>query len=87
MSPRRQASRSRAIQGKAEIDLPFKSCVPAGCVAEAELTRDQLQGFRAQSTTTGQITLVDSTGKSAALQFSLRGLDQALDAFFKQQEK
>jgi invasion protein IalB len=73
--------------GKAEINLPFKSCVPAGCVAEAELTRDQLQGFRAQTNTAGQITLVDSTGKSAALQLSLRGLDQALDTFFKQQEK
>jgi len=45
--------------GKAGIDLPFKSCVPAGCVAEAELTRDQLQGFRAQTSTAGQITLVD----------------------------
>ena len=72
--------------GKSEINLPFKSCVPAACVAEAELTKDQLQGFRGQ-TKAGQITLIDASGKSAALQFSLHGLDQALDAFFKQQEK
>jgi len=75
-----------ADPGKSEISLPFKSCVPAACVAEAELSKDQLQGFRGASKA-GQITLVDAAGKSAALQFSLRGLDQALDAFFKQQEK
>ena len=75
-----------ADPGKSEVNLPFKSCVPAACVAEAELTKDQLQGFRG-ATKAGQITLVDAAGKSAALQFSLRGLDQALDAFFKQQEK
>ena len=75
-----------ADPGKSEVNLPFKSCVPAACVAEAELTKDQLQDFRGASKA-GQITLVDAAGKSAALQFSLRGLDQALDAFFKQQEK
>jgi invasion protein IalB len=73
--------------GKSEIDLPFKSCVPAGCVAEAELTKDQLQGFHAPTKTAGQITLVDASGKSATVQFSLRGVDQALDSFFKRQEK
>lgn len=72
--------------GKAGIALPFKSCVPAACVAEGELTKEQLQGFRAQKGA-GQLTFADSSGKQAALQLSLRGLDQALEAFFKRQEK
>ncbi|SFK70900.1 invasion associated locus B family protein [Methylocapsa palsarum] len=76
-----------ADSGKADISLPFKSCVPAGCLAEAELSKDQLQGFRGQAKAAGQMTLVDAAGKSATLTISLRGLDQALDAFFRQQEK
>jgi invasion protein IalB len=73
--------------GKGGIDLPFKSCLPAGCLAEAELSKDQLQGFRAPGKTAGQLTLVDAAGKSATLQFSLRGVDQALDAFLKRPDK
>jgi invasion protein IalB len=73
--------------GKGGIDLPFKSCIPAGCLAEAELSKDQLQGFRAPGKTAGQLILVDAAGKSATLQFSLRGVDQALDAFLKRPDK
>jgi invasion protein IalB len=73
--------------GKGGIDLPFKSCVPAGCLAEADLSKDQLQAFRTPGKTTGQLTLTDASGKSATLQFSLRGVDQALDAFLKRPEK
>lgn len=73
--------------GKSEINLPFKSCVPAGCVAEVELSKDQLQALRTPAKAAGQITLVDAAGKTATLQLSLRGLDQALDAYFKRQEK
>jgi invasion protein IalB len=76
-----------ADSGKADISLPFKSCVPAGCLAESELSKDQLQAFRSQAKAAGQMTLVDAAGKSTMLAISLRGLDQALDAFFKQQEK
>lgn len=81
------AVRIATDSGKADISLPFKSCVPAGCLAESELSKDQLQGFRAPAKAAGQMTLVDAAGKSATLAISLRGLDQALDAFFKQQEK
>lgn len=72
--------------GKSEINLLFKSCVPTACVAEAELSKDALQAFRAQ-TRDGQLTIIDASGKPAKLQFSLRGLDQALEAYFKRQEK
>ncbi len=73
--------------GKSEIKLPFKSCVPAACIAEAELSKDELQAFRVPAKPAGQLTLVDASGKSATLQFSLHGIDQALDAYFKRQEK
>jgi invasion protein IalB len=69
---------------KGELTLPLRSCVPQGCVARAEATKDQLQGL---GKTQGQLTLVDASGKSASVQFSLRGLDQALEAYFKRQEK
>lgn len=75
-----------AEPSKTTFDLPFTSCVPAACIAELELTKEQLQTLRAQ-TQGGQITVADSQGKLAALQFSFHGLDQALDAFFKKQEK
>lgn len=75
-------------QGKIEIDLPFKSCVPAGCVAESEISKDQIHALRASpGKAAGQLSLVDASGKAAALQFSLRGLDMAIDAYFKMQEK
>jgi invasion protein IalB len=70
--------------GKAELSVPFRSCVPAGCVAQTEVTKEQLQGLgKAQA----QLTLVDASGKPASVQFSLRGFDQALEAYFKRQEK
>jgi invasion protein IalB len=70
--------------GKGELTLPLRSCVPGGCVAGTEVTKDQLQAL---GKTEGQLTLVDASGKSASVQFSLRGLDQALEAYFKRQEK
>jgi invasion protein IalB len=73
-----------ADAGKGELTLPFQSCVPGGCVAETDVTKDQLQAL---GKTQGQLTLVDASRKSASVQFSLRGLDQALEAYFKRQEK
>lgn len=70
--------------GKTELSISFRSCVPAGCVAQAEVTKEQLQGLgKAQA----QLTLIDASGKPASVQFSLRGFDQALEAYFKRQEK
>ena len=73
--------------GKSEVSLPFKSCVPAACVAEAEISKEQIQALRAAGKPAGELRLVDASGKSASVQVSLRGLNQALDAYFKQQDK
>jgi invasion protein IalB len=73
--------------GKSEISLPFKSCVPGGCLAEADLAKEQLLALRASTKAAAQLMLVDASGKSSSLPLSLRGLDQALNAFFGQQEK
>jgi invasion protein IalB len=73
-----------ADAGKNELSLPFRSCVPAGCVAQTEVTKEQLQAL---GKTQGQLTVVDASGKSALVQFSLRGFDQALEAYFRRQEK
>jgi invasion protein IalB len=70
--------------GASELNLPFRSCMPGGCVAQTEVTKDKLQTF---GKTQGQLTLVDASGKPASVEFSLRGFDQALDAYFRRQEK
>jgi invasion protein IalB len=73
-----------ADAGTSELSLPFRSCMPGGCVAQTEVTKEKLQTL---GKTQGQLTLVDASGKSASVQFSLRGLDQALEAYFRRQEK
>lgn len=72
---------------KPAISLPFRTCVPSGCFAEAELSKEQVQAFRAPTTAAGRLTVVDASGKSATLQLSLRGLNEALEVYFKQQDK
>lgn len=72
---------------KIEIGLPLRSCVPGGCLADIELSRDQLQALRSPAKGPAQLTVVDASGKAASLSFSLRGLDAALDAYLKQQDK
>ncbi|HKN28049.1 MAG TPA: hypothetical protein VJY34_09265 [Roseiarcus sp.] len=52
-----------------------------------ELSKEQLPALRASVKAAAQLTLVDASGKSATLQISLRGLDQALDAYFKSRDK
>jgi invasion protein IalB len=73
-----------ADAGASELSLPFRSCMPGGCVAQTEVTKEKLQTL---GKTQGQLTLVDASGKSASVQFSLRGLDQVLEAYFRRQEK
>ena len=73
--------------GKAEISLPLRTCTPGGCLADAELGKDVIQALKTPAKSPGQLTIVDATGKTASVSFSLRGLDDALEAYFKQQEK
>jgi invasion protein IalB len=70
--------------GASELSLPFRSCMPGGCVAQTEVTTDKLQTL---GKTQGRLTLVDASGKPASVEFSLRGFDQALEAYFRRQEK
>ena len=70
--------------GSSELSLPFRSCMPGGCVAQTEVTKDKLQTL---GKTQGQLTLVDASGKPASVEFSLHGFDQALEAYFRRQEK
>jgi invasion protein IalB len=78
------AAKISADAGKSELTLPFRSCVPGGCVAGTEVSKEQLQAL---GKTQGQLTLVDASGKSASVQFSLRGFDQALEAYFRRQDR
>jgi len=70
--------------GASELSLPFRSCMPGGCVAQTEVTKDKLQTL---GKTRGQLTLVDASGKPASVEFSLHGFDQALEAYFRRQER
>ncbi len=67
---------------KPHITLPFKSCIPAACFAEIELSDDQLQTFRNRSQL-GQLVFTDPAGKQLPIEISFKGLDQALDALAK----
>ena len=73
--------------GKVEISLPIRNCTPGGCLADAELGKELIQTLRAPAKTAGALTIVDAAGKAASVTFSLRGLDDALDAYLKQQDK
>jgi invasion protein IalB len=67
---------------KGAVILAFRACTMRGCFAESDLAADQLASFRGRDAP-GQITITGADGKAFALQISLRGLDQALDAFMK----
>lgn len=65
------------------LTFPFKTCIPAACLAQFELTGDQLQAFRNRSEP-GQIIFTDPSGKPVTIAVSFKGLDQALDSLAKQ---
>jgi invasion protein IalB len=71
---------------KTLFTLPYTSCVQAACIAEIELTKEQVATFHGQ-TQPGQIILDDPSGKPASLPVSFKDVDQALDSFLKRQEK
>ena len=71
--------------GKADLTLPFRTCTPGGCLADVELGKEALQILETPAKAPAQLTVVDASGKAATIGFSLRGLDEALGAFLKQQ--
>ena len=68
---------------KPHLAMPLKTCIPAACLAQIELTNEQLQTFRNRSEP-GQIIFTDPGGKPVTIAFSFKGLDQALDSLAKQ---
>jgi invasion protein IalB len=68
---------------KPHLTMPVKTCIPAACLAQIELTGEQLQAFRNRSEP-GQIIFTDPAGKPVTIAVSFKGLDQALDSLAKQ---
>ena len=64
------------------ISLPLKTCVQAACFAEMELTGEQMQQFR-NKIRPGQLVYVDPAGQPVTVEFSFKGLDEALDLLAK----
>lgn len=80
------ASPVKITAAKTVFTLPFRSCVPGGCLAVAELSQQDLQILGTPSKSPGQLALVDASGRSATPQFSMQGLNDALGAYLKRQE-
>lgn len=60
-------------------DLPFRACVPGGCVAVLTLADPGLAKLKGQ-TTAPVLKFKDAGEREIALPFSTKGLSQALDA-------
>ncbi|GAC1344092.1 MAG: hypothetical protein NVSMB18_21090 [Acetobacteraceae bacterium] len=69
----------------AAVELSWRRCIPAGCIADAALTDEQLRRIRGR-TDNGRVMFQDSTGRDATLPFGPRGLAQALDALAKEDQ-
>jgi invasion protein IalB len=65
------------------VELSWRRCVPAGCLADAILTEEQVKRLRAR-TENGRVTFQDGAGREAAIPFAPRGLAPALDALAKE---
>ena len=61
------------------VELTWRKCIPAGCIADVALKADQVQRFRNNSAA-GTITWRDSLDREARIAVSFRWLAQALDA-------
>jgi len=65
------------------LELAWRRCLPAGCIADAALGDEALNRLRAW-VEPGRITFQDGAGRIAGLPFSPRGLAQALDALARE---
>lgn len=73
----------KAKDGDTALPLVWKRCFPGGCFADGMMPPDVLKVWRAIEADTGRLTFTEATGRNLAVQFSLRGLAQALDALDK----
>ena len=75
----------RVVGGETEpglLDLSWRHCLPAGCLADAEVPAVALTRLRTVAATAG-IAVTTAAGKEVRLPISLAGLPQALDAIAK----
>lgn len=72
------ASVALEVDGSALAALPFASCWPRGCVAEAALTPALEETLRAGETLSVAVVGAD-TGQTVRFELKLKGLDRALE--------
>ncbi|WP_298427788.1 invasion associated locus B family protein [Rhodoblastus sp.] len=72
-----------ATDGKEPIELAWRRCVPAGCIAEATLRDETVRQLKALQGA-GKIESKDAGGHDFSLGLSFRGLSQAMDALAKE---
>lgn len=65
------------------LDLPWRRCIPTGCLADAAPGDDLLKQWR-KASEAGRIVFRDAAGRDLAMPLSTRGLDPALDALAKE---
>lgn len=65
------------------FELPWRRCIPNGCFAEAAPGEDIVRQWR-KASEPGRILFKDAAGRELALPFSIRGLDQAVEALAKE---
>ncbi len=68
------------------LELAWRRCIPAGCLADAPLTDGALRRIRSR-TDNARLVFQDSATREAVLPFSSRGLPQALDALAKEDQR
>ena len=61
------------------IELPWRRCIPGGCVAEVLPPADALKPYLTAAEP-ARLTFTDAGGRPMVLPLSLRGLQQAIDA-------
>ena len=64
------------------LTFPFKSCLQTVCFAEIELSEDRMKAFH-NRTAPGQLIFADPDNKPVTLEFSYKGLDDALASLAK----
>jgi invasion protein IalB len=62
------------------IPLVWQRCFAGGCFADAVMTAEEVRVWRAIEADTGRLTFTGGSGRILAIQFSLRGFSQAMDA-------
>lgn len=68
------------------VELAWRRCVPAGCLADTVLGEDLVRKLRIR-TEPARLVFMDAANRDAGLPFSPRGLAQALDALAREEQR